>query len=435
MTGKLKPYPQYKDSDVEWLGEVPEEWRVIKIGNLFLSIGSGTTPISTSKEYYEGGLIPWVNTGDLNDGYLEGSKRHITEKALEDFSTLKVYPKGSIIIAMYGATIGKLTITTSSATTNQACCVLEPAITIDSKYIFYCLLASRNYIIDLAYGAGQPNISQETIRSLKLPVPITKEQTTIANYLDQQTVKINQLIENYQKLIALSKEKRTALITHCVTKGLDPTIKMKDSGVEWLGEVPEHWIVDRVKSHFKIEKRISGSLDYDVLSITQKGIVVKDIDSGEGQLSMDYSKYQLIFKGEFGMNHMDLLTGYIDISKYNGVVSPDYRVFSIKNQIFNTNFYLYVFQTCYINKIFYKYGQGSSQLGRWRLPSEEFYGLRIPTPFLDEQMKISNYLDQQTAKIDQTIEKAERAIELLKEKRTALITAVVTGKVDVRECV
>ncbi|WP_119342804.1 restriction endonuclease subunit S [Facilibium subflavum] len=205
-----------------------------------------------------------------------------------------------------------------------------------------------------------------------------------------------------------------------MTGKLKPYPRYKDSGVEWLGDVPEHWVLDRIKSHFQIEKRISGSLDYDVLSITQKGIVVKDIDSGEGQLSMDYSKYQLIFKGEFGMNHMDLLTGYIDISKYNGVVSPDYRVFSIKNQIFNTNFYLYVFQTFYINKIFYKYGQGSSQLGRWRLPSEEFYGFRIPTPSPDEQITISNYLDKQTAKIDQLIENYQKLIVLSKKKIIAL---------------
>lgn len=211
---------------------------------------------------------------------------------------------------------------------------------------------------------------------------------------------------------------------------LKPYPQYKESDVEWLGEVPEHWVLDRIKSHFQIEKRISGSLDYDVLSITQKGIVVKDIDSGEGQLSMDYSKYQLIFKGEFGMNHMDLLTGYIDISKYNGVVSPDYRVFSIKNQIFNTNFYLYVFQTCYINKIFYKYGQGSSQLGRWRLPSEEFYGFRIPTPSPDEQTNIANYLDQQTAKIDKLVENYQKLITLSKEKRTALITHCVTKGLD-----
>ena len=135
---------------------------------------------------------------------------------------------------------------------------------------------------------------------------------------------------------------------------LKPYPQYKESDVEWLGEVPEHWVLDRIKSHFQIEKRISGSLDYDVLSITQKGIVVKDIDSGEGQLSMDYSKYQLIFKGEFGMNHMDLLTGYIDISKYNGVVSPDYRVFSIKNQIFNTNFYLHNYSDRYIHVCYFE---------------------------------------------------------------------------------
>jgi len=221
MTTKLKPYPKYKDSGIEWLGDVPEGWLVTKINHLFLDIGSGTTPPTTSQEYYSNGTVNWVNTGDLNDNYLFTSKKTIANSALRDFSTLKVYPEGSIVVAMYGATIGKLAILQISATTNQACCVLQPLKAINSKFIFYCLLASRSYLIDLAYGAGQPNISQDTIRSFKLPSPIKNQQTTIATYLDTQTAKIDTLITKYQKLIALSKEKRTALITAAVTGKID----------------------------------------------------------------------------------------------------------------------------------------------------------------------------------------------------------------------
>ena len=113
---------------------------------------------------------------------------------------------------------------------------------------------------------------------------------------------------------------------------------------------------------FEVKKRISGRIDLDVLSITQKGVKIKDIESNAGQLSMDYSKYQIVEKGDFAMNHMDLLTGYVDISKYDGVVSPDYRVFSVRNKDMCARYFLYLFQMGYQQKIFYAYGRGAAQL-------------------------------------------------------------------------
>jgi type I restriction enzyme S subunit len=143
----------------------------------------------------------------------------------------------------------------------------------------------------------------------------------------------------------------------------------KDSGVDWLGEVPSTWSVRRIRFLFEIRKRIVGTGGYDVLSITQQGVKIKDLDSNDGQLSMDYSKYQIVEIGDFAMNHMDLLTGYVDISKFFGVTSPDYRVFSLRDpNACNDRYFLYIFQYAYKQRIFYAFGQGSSQLGRWRLP-------------------------------------------------------------------
>ncbi|ELQ2463645.1 restriction endonuclease subunit S [Vibrio vulnificus] len=200
-----------------------------------------------------------------------------------------------------------------------------------------------------------------------------------------------------------------------------------DSQVDWIGRTPNHWSVKRLKFIFDIKKRIAGQLGFDVLSITQKGIVVKDIESGDGQLSMDYSKYQLVFNGDFAMNHMDLLTGYVDISDFNGVTSPDYRVFTIKDKtLFFDRYYLYLLQMCYKQKIFFPLGQGSAHLGRWRLPTEAFNEVEYPHPDYLEQQKIANFLDHETAKIDTLITKQEKLIELLKEKRQAVISHAVT---------
>lgn len=204
----------------------------------------------------------------------------------------------------------------------------------------------------------------------------------------------------------------------------------KDSGVEWLGDIPEGWATVRFKSLFQIRKRIAGMLGFDILSITQRGIRVKDTKSGDGQLSMDYSKYQHVYVGDFAMNHMDLLTGFVDISGFNGVTSPDYRVFTLENNQASDSYYLYVLQFCYIAKIFFPLGQGAAHLGRWRLPTEAFNEFLAAFPPPDEQAKIAAFLDHETARIDALIEKQERLIELLEEKRQAVISHAVTKGLD-----
>ncbi|WP_282165313.1 restriction endonuclease subunit S [Cellulophaga baltica] len=192
--------------------------------------------------------------------------------------------------------------------------------------------------------------------------------------------------------------------------------KYKDSQIGWLGKIPEHWEVKKTKYLFDITKRISGELGHNILSITQKGIKIKDTESGGGQLSMDYSKYQVVDKGNFGMNHMDLLTGFVDISKYDGVMSPDYRVFKLKDKDSDSRYMLYLFQKGYWDKLFFPLGQGSSELGRWRLPSDEFNLFQLPVPPKKEQITIANFLDNQTTQIKKFIELKKNTIELLKEK-------------------
>ena len=205
----------------------------------------------------------------------------------------------------------------------------------------------------------------------------------------------------------------------------------KDSGVEWLGNVPDHWEVVRVRWLCEIKKRIVGELGFDVLSITQRVIRIKDTESNDGQLSMDYSKYQLVEVGDFAMNHMDLLTGYVDISPVQGVTSPDYRVFSLRNPVrCHAKFFLYLFQNGYLNKVFYPFGQGSSQLGRWRLPTEQFNDFWFPVPSFEEQSAIATFLDRETAKIDALVAEQEKLIALLQEKRQAVISHAVTKGLD-----
>ena len=198
-----------------------------------------------------------------------------------------------------------------------------------------------------------------------------------------------------------------------------------------MGLIPSHWATRRTRRLCEIKKRIVGELGFDVLSITQTGIKVRDTASNDGQVSMDYSKYQLVEPGEFAMNHMDLLTGFVDISTQRGVTSPDYRVFSLRDEnVSNARYMLHVFQNGYINRIFYAFGQGSSQFGRWRMPTDQFNELTLPLPPLQEQVSIAEFLDRETAKIDALVNEQKRLIELLKEKRQAVISQGVTKGLD-----
>ena len=282
-------------------------------------------------------------------------------------------------------------------------------------------------------SVGQQRIPDSFIANSYIAEPSLTEQTIIANFLYRETQRIDALVEEKKDFINLLIEKRLALISHAVTKGLDASVKMKASGVDWLGEVPEHWSIKKIKHLFQIRKRIAGKTGYPVLSITQQGIKVKDTITGTGQLSMDYSKYQFVEVGDFAMNHMDLLTGYVDLSKFHGVTSPDYRVFALTDLASVDRYYLYLMQIGYKNKIFFGYGQGVANIGRWRFQTEVFNNFKVPYPDKKEQQQIVDFLDNQMTKLDALTQETQTSIDLLKEHRTALISAAVMGKIDVRQ--
>ena len=201
---------------------------------------------------------------------------------------------------------------------------------------------------------------------------------------------------------------------------------MKDTREQWLGQIPVSWNLLRLKRIFAIKKDIAGEEGHTVLSVTQKGIRPK-VMSEKGQFALDYSKYQLVNRGEFVMNHMDLLTGWVDISDYDGVTSPDYRVFINTNpNRFESRYYRYIFQLCYSARIFYGLGQGVAGFGRWRLPANMFLNFVLPVPSVVEQSTIAEYLDYQTSKIDSIIADAQASIDEYKQWKQSLIFETVT---------
>lgn len=210
----MERYEKYKDSGVEWIGNVPENWEAWKLSHAFNKIGSGTTPEAGADRYYENGTIYWLNTGDLNDGILKECSKKVTSDALKDYSALKLFSKGSLAIAMYGATIGKTAYLEFETTTNQACCVFCEGDIIDNKFLQFWFKANQEQIVTLAIGGGQPNISQSIIKDIRLFCPSLDDQKIIANYLDKKTSELDTLITKKEKLIELLKEERTAIRHH-----------------------------------------------------------------------------------------------------------------------------------------------------------------------------------------------------------------------------
>lgn len=221
VTKGLSPNVPMKDSGVEWLGEIPEHWEVWKLAHAFKKIGGGTTPESGNPIYHENGTINWLNTGDLNDDVLNETSKKVTEKAMLDYSALKLFPPHSVVIAMYGATIGKTSLVNCEITTNQACCVFYGSDIIENKFLFNWFLSNKANIINLSKGGGQPNVSMDILKSLKVPCPSQEEQNVIVKFIEMENLKIGDLLSKVKEEIELLKEYKTALISEVVTGKVD----------------------------------------------------------------------------------------------------------------------------------------------------------------------------------------------------------------------
>ena len=439
---RYKRYERYKDSGVEWIGEIPEHWNNKKISWIFNIIGSGTTPSTSNLEYYDGD-VPWVNTGDLNDGYLYETSKMITDLALKDYSTLKFYPIDTLLIAMYGATIGKLSITKIIATTNQACCALAQPKNVNIKFIFYWFLANRNHIIAMAYGGGQPNISQNLIKSLRINLPEKHEQNAIVNFLDQKTAVIDDLIADKEKLIELLQEKRQAIITEAVTKGLNLNVKMKDSGIEWIGEIPEHWRIVRLKflktSPFQYGANEPAEMDdpqlpryIRITDINEKGDLREDTFKS---LSWESAQPYLLKDGDILFARSGATVGKIFM--YRGELGPacyaGYLIRFKPDKSKVNSYYIYYYTLSKVYEEWIK--QNIIQATIQNVSAEKYGNLQVPLPPLEEQKGIVKYLNDKIEEIDILVESIYVQIQKLKEYRQSLISEAVTGKIDVRDYV
>lgn len=427
----MPQYEDYVDSGVEWLGKVPTTWTIRKISHVFKSIGSGTTPSSGNVDYYDG-KIPWVQTGDLNDGLLVETKKNISEKALKDLSVLRLYDKGSLIIALYGATIGKLSVLGISAATNQACCVMDKPIGADTKYVFYLFAGFKLNLISMAYGGGQPNISQDLIKSLRLPFPSIEEQTLIANFLDKKTAQIDDAIAIKEQQIELLKERKQIIIQQAVTQGLDPNVPMKDSGVDWIGKIPEHWEVRRSKFVFTQRKERAWKNDVQLSATQAYGVIPQDqyeqlTGKSVVKITLHLDKRKHVEKDDFVIS-MRSFQGGLERAWSQGCIRSSYIVLRSLEKI-EPAFYGYLLKLpAYIAALqqtasFIRDGQD--------LNFENFSKVDLFIPPIEEQKEIASYVESFMNSSDKGIALLEAQIQKLKEYKTTLINSAVTGKIKI----
>ena len=435
MTGNLQPYPQMRDSGMNWLGKVPEHWGVRKLRSLFRRHGSGTTP--PEKEHF-GGSVSWVMSGDLNDGKLDSTMRTVTRRAVSGLPALKVYPPKSLVVAMYGATIGRTGILSISACTNQACCVLaDPFPDTSALFVQAVLVSAREELVRSGVGGGQPNINAEMVRAFRVPSPPRSEQTAIVRFLDAVDRRIRRYIRAKERLIELLEERKRALIHEAVTGRIDvrtgqPYPAYKDSGVEWLGKVPEHWSVRRNRWLFR-ERSETGFGSLPILGVSiHEGVRIRDMDDGQRkQQIVDRSQYKRARNGDIAYNTMRMWQGAVGVVPVDGLVSPAYVVACPVKGV-DSRYYGYLLRTQACKQAVKLYSRGIVS-DRDRLYWDEFKRIASPLPPQQEQTLVVEFLDRSDRRLQDHISATRRQIALLREYRTRLIADVVTGKLDVRE--
>jgi len=424
-------YDSYKETHLEIAPTIPAHWQVWKVSHAFQKIGSGTTP-DTGKAVFYGGGISWLQTGDLTDGSITSTNKTISPLALREFSTLKVYPPGSLVMAMYGATIGKLGKLEISAATNQACCVFAESDVVTSDFAFYSLLAMRPYILADAYGGGQPNISQQVIKAFQVIVPPLPEQRAIAAFLDDKCAKIDGAVKIKEDQIALLRERRQIIIQDAVTSGLNPVAPMKDSAIDWIGQIPAHWEVRRSKFVFTQRKELARKDDIQLSATQSYGVIPQEeyeelVGRRVVKIQTNLEKRKHVELDDFVIS-MRSFQGGLERAWAAGCIRSSYIILRPLEEICPT-FFGYLFKSPrYIKALqttasFIRDGQD--------LNFENFAMVDLFLPPISEQREIAKEIKRGCEKIENGIAIKDRQIEALKEYKTSLINAAVTGKIKV----
>lgn len=439
------PYEKYKPARLEWIDVIPQHWDLTRL-RLLSKRYSGGTPSKDNQAYWQEGTIPWLNSGAVNQGVITRPSTYITELGLKE-SSAKWIPKKAIIIALagQGKTKGTTAYTTFETTCNQSMgvVVFEKD---HSKFMYWWLTSQYKNIRGLASDDGRDGLNLEMLGTIPCPLPSIKEQMQITAFLDYKTKQIDRLIEKKKELIEKLEEQRIAVITQAVTRGIDENAKLKPSGVERLGDVPEHWLIAKAKYFSTIHGGYAFSSDdfqTDGVQLLRIGNVYQSRLALERQpiflneIFVESHKDFVVKRGDIIMS----LTGTLGKTDYgyavqvnqDGPFMLNQRVAKITalNNVMSQDYLVYAIRSDSYLKQLYSLPSGTKQAN---LSNDNVVNIPIAAPpTIVEQVEVASFIDTELKKIDKMAEVNHLAINKLEEYRSAIITSAVTGKIDVRQ--
>lgn len=407
---------EMKDSGIDIVGEIPKGWKLERLRYL--------CDITTGNQ-------------DTQDADPDGEYDFYVRSPKIEKSTKYSFDGEGILMAGDGAGAGRIFHHAyGKYAVHQRVYIINNIREIDSSFLFY-------YISNVFPKLMDKGSAQSTVPSVRLPMllnftlalPDKKKQNLISSYLDTQCSEIDATAEDIQKEISLLEDYKKSVITEAVTKGLNPDAEMKDSGIEWIGEIPKDWVTIRIGNVFSLrnERNYLPMEQVQLLSLySGKGVFPtgEEGTTNSGNHAQTVADYKIVKKNDIVVNIILAWMGYLGISNYNGVVSPAYDVYIPNEEKVVPHYYHYVFRTSGIANECYRYGRGIMMM-RWRTYSSEFKRIHVPFPPLEEQQQIADYLDSKCSEIDTLIADKKRQLDILADYKKSLIYEYVTGKKEV----
>lgn len=443
----LPAYSKYRDSGIDWIETLPADWHVANLKWVCRRY-SGGTPDKNRPEFWEEGTVPWLNSGAVNDGRIYEPSTYITREGLES-SSAKWIPAGALLMALagQGKTKGMVAQLMFESTCNQSMAAIVPAGRVQPRYLYWWLANNYQNIRNMAGGDLRDGLNLDLLGEIPCPLPSCGEQIAIAAFLDRETAKIDALIAEQEKLLALLAEKRQATISHAVTRGLDTYVPMKDSGIPWLGEVPAHWEVTKCGRFLSV---LSGfafpSSGFDHSGNGTR--LLRGVNVSVGTLRWEDVVYWERATGD-GLDAYELKAGDLVIGMDRPLIAAGVRVAKVKEDdvpslllqrvaLLRTSKDLasdFLMRWLSTPMFVAHFAPETTGVSVPHISPEQIASFVIAIPPVDEQQRIISFLERESTRIELLIGKAERAIGLLNERRSALIAAAVTGQIDVRGAV
>lgn len=413
-------------------------WNEYRVKDIARQMGSGTTPSSKVERYYDSEDYHWINSGDFNDSEVYGGKQMISELAVTESSALRFYMPDTVLVAMYGASIGKVGMLKVKATVNQACCAIVPNTKkVLPYFLFYLFINSKDALISKSFGGTQPNVSQGIIANMIFCVPSLSVQQKIVDYLDEKISAIDTQVELLEKKKDAYTRLKKAMINRAVIRGLDENVKLKDSGVEWIGMIPEHWEVKRIKDvvsdifmgvspvyEYEIDNQnyVFGQRNNQLYGIDFEDIKHAKDDFFASRPQKEFLKYGDVLLNTLGGGSVGR-AGFYD-KEDNTPVITDGHVMIIRSKTYNTRYmYYYLYSR---RERLEMMAIGSTNQAFFNV--SDIREISLPTPFIKEQQSIVAYLDEKCAKIDAAIANIDKQTDALRRLKRSLINEVITGQ-------